>query len=104
VVSPTFGRQGRDPRRPALLPPGARYHAPAATPLTGSDALNSTVLVTFAYFEPVTHARPLFLVLWGLNGLHELPDLEKLQGASFLSKANALGTPQPQEQRPDWFR
>jgi hypothetical protein len=66
--------------------------------------LNSTVLVTFAYFEPVTHARPLFLVLWGLNGLHELPDLEKLQGASFLSKANALGTPQPQEQRPDWFR
>ena len=56
------------------------------------------MLVTFAYFQPFTHARPLFLVLWGLNGLHELPDLEKLQGASFLSKANALGTPQPQEE------
>ena len=39
--------------------------------------------------------------LWGLDGLHELPDLEKLQDAGLLSKADALtalGAPQPQEE------
>jgi segregation and condensation protein B len=51
---------------------------------------------------PYTYATtPEFLVLWELDGLHELPDLEKLQGAGFLSKADALaalGAPQPQEE------
>jgi segregation and condensation protein B len=102
--------------------------------------LNSTVLVTIAYFQPVTRAElrtilgrnvgphphagcrpnrarprspqpgapyytsattPEFLVLWELDGLHELPDLEKLRDADLLSKADALaalGTPQPQEE------
>ena len=39
--------------------------------------------------------------LWGLDGLHELSDLEKLQDADLLSKADALaalGAPQPQEE------
>ena len=39
--------------------------------------------------------------LWGLDGLHEFPDLEKLQDAGLLSKADALaalGAPQPQEE------
>jgi chromosome segregation and condensation protein ScpB len=45
---------------------------------------------------PYTYViTPEFLVLWGLDGLHELPDLKKLQGAGFLSRADTFGTPQP---------
>ena len=48
---------------------------------------------------PYTYVTtPEFLVLWGLDGLYELPDLKKLQGAGFLSRADTLGTPQPQEE------
>jgi segregation and condensation protein B len=106
------------------------------------SASDGTVLVTIAYFQPVTRAElrtilgrdvgrdsiarlrdagliapsprspqpgalytyvttPEFLVRWGLDGLHELPDLEKLQDAGLLSKADALaalGAPPPPEE------
>jgi chromosome segregation and condensation protein ScpB len=48
---------------------------------------------------PYTYVTtPEFLARWGLDGLHELPDLEKLRDAGLLSKADALaaaGVPQP---------
>jgi segregation and condensation protein B len=48
---------------------------------------------------PYTYiTTPTFLARWGLDGLHELPDLEKLRDAGLLSKADALaaaGVPQP---------